>query len=345
MKGLYPEIEPHESGMLEAGDGNLVYWETCGSPHGKPAVVLHGGPGSGCTSWQRWLFDPSAYRIVLFDQRNCGRSTPNAGEPDIDLASNTTAHLITDIELLRRRLDVERWLVLGGSWGSTLALAYAERYPERVSEMILFGVTTGRRAEFDWLFRGGVATFFPQQWERLRAALPDGERDGDIVDAYHKLLFHSDPEVRERAAFEWCLWESATPAWPPAEGLAQRFTDGELHPEPTDEDVHGAELKILGWFPEPRQTATGESQGPGLVYQHDRNVVADRVGEPAAQAADLSLVFVELQGPLALRASEDLLEFRRERHRDLLGFLIARRAAEQAPSARSARRPRPELPR
>ena len=224
-KGPYPEIEPYEHGMLDAGDGNLVYWETCGNPRGKPAVVLHGGPGSGCTEWHRRLFDPEAYRIVLFDQRNCGRSTPHASAPDIDLTRNTTAHLIADIELLRQRLNVERWLVLGGSWGCTLALAYAEQHPDRVTEMVLFGVTTGRRAEFDWLFRGGVAAFFPEQWERLRAALPADERDGDIVEAYHRLLFDPDPTVRERAAFEWCLWESATPAWPPAPGLAHRYTD------------------------------------------------------------------------------------------------------------------------
>ncbi len=167
MTGLYPEIKPYEPGMLEVGDGNLVYWETCGNPRGKPAVVLHGGPGSGCTGWHRRLFDPTAYRVVLFDQRGCGRSMPHASEPDTDLASNITSNLIEDIELLRQRLDVERWLVLGGSWGSTLALAYAERYPARVTEMILFGVTTGRRKEFDWLFRGGAAAFFPEQWERL----------------------------------------------------------------------------------------------------------------------------------------------------------------------------------
>jgi len=223
--GLYPEIEPYERGLLEVGHGNLVYWETCGNPRGKPAVVLHGGPGSGCTEWHRRLFDPSAYRVVLFDQRGCGRSTPHASEPDIDLASNTTSNLIADIESLRQRLDVERWLVFGGSWGSTLALAYAERYPDRVTEMILFGVTTGRRAEFDWLFRGGVAVFFPEQWERLRAALPVAERDGDVVEAYHRLLHDPDLTVRQRAALEWCLWESATPAWPPTRGLARRFTD------------------------------------------------------------------------------------------------------------------------
>jgi proline iminopeptidase len=225
MTGLYPEIKPYEHGMLEVGNRNLVYWETCGNPRGKPAVVLHGGPGSGCTGWHRRLFDPTAYRVVLFDQRGCGRSTPHASDPDTDLASNVTSNLLADIELLRQRLDVERWLVLGGSWGSTLALAYAERYPARVTEMILFGVTTGRRKEFDWLFRGGVAVFFPEQWERLRTAVPVAERDGDLVEAFHQLLHDPDPMVRQRAAFEWCMWESATPAWPPTRGLARRFTD------------------------------------------------------------------------------------------------------------------------
>ena len=161
MTGLYPEIEPYEHGLLEVGHGNLVYWETCGNPRGKPAVVLHGGPGSGCSEWHRRLFDPTVYRVVLFDQRNCGRSRPHASTLDTDLASNTTSNLIADIELLRQRLDVNRWLVFGGSWGSTLALAYAEGYPDRVTEMILFGVTTGRRKEFDWLFRGGVRSSSP----------------------------------------------------------------------------------------------------------------------------------------------------------------------------------------
>ncbi len=225
MTDLYPEIEPHEHGMLEVGGGNLVYWESCGNPRGKPAVVLHGGPGSGCSEWQRRLFDPSAYRVVLFDQRGCGRSTPHASAPDSDLASNNTANLIADVELLRQHLDVDRWLVLGGSWGSTLALAYAETHPDRVTEMILFGVTTGRRSEFDWTFRGGLALFFPEQWERLRAGLPVAERDGDIVEAYHRLLHDADATVRQRAAEAWCMWESATPAWPPTTGLAERFTD------------------------------------------------------------------------------------------------------------------------
>ncbi len=225
MAGLYPEIGPTEHGMLDVGDGNRVYWEACGNPAGKPAVVLHGGPGSGCTGWHRRLFDPAVYRVVLFDQRGCGRSTPHASGPGIDLASNTTQHLVADIELLRQHLHLERWLVLGGSWGSTLALAYAEKHPERVTEMILFGVTTGRKQEFDWTFREGLGVLFPEEWERRRAALPEADRDSDIVEAYSRLLFHTDPAVRQRAALAWCTWESATPAWPPTTGLSKRFSD------------------------------------------------------------------------------------------------------------------------
>lgn len=211
--------------MLDVGDGHVMHWETAGNPNGKPAVVLHGGPGSGCMPWHRELFDPTAYRVVLFDQRNCGRSRPHASDPEIDLTTNTTQALVADIERLRDHLDIDRWLVLGGSWGSTLALAYAETHPDRVTEMVLFGVTTGRHEELDWLFRGGLARFFPEQWERLRAALPERERDGDIVEAYHRLLHDPDPSTRQRAAHAWCLWESATPRWPPTDELAERFQD------------------------------------------------------------------------------------------------------------------------
>jgi proline iminopeptidase len=222
---LYPEIEPHEHGLLEVGDGNLVYWETCGNPSGKPAVVVHGGPGSGCTPYFRRFFNPRDYRVVLFDQRNCGRSRPHASDPTIDLTLNTTQHLLRDMELLRERLDIERWLVLGGSWGSTLSLAYAETYPNRVTEMILFGVTTGRHSEIDWAFRGGLSRFFPEQWDRLVDAVPQAYRGADIVDAYHRWLIDPDPEASRSAAEQWCTWESATPDWPPKAGLAERFRD------------------------------------------------------------------------------------------------------------------------
>ncbi len=225
MTGRYPPIEPHDRGMLEVGDRNAVYWEVCGDPNGKPAVVVHGGPGSGCSPWQRELFDPRAYRIVLFDQRGCGRSRPHASEPAIDLTTNTTQHLIGDMELLRAHLDIGRWLVFGGSWGSTLSLAYAEAHPSRVSEMVLWGVTTGRRSEEDWWFRGGVSPLFPEQWERLRDALPPPDRDGDIVAAYATLLRDPDPEVRRRAALAWCTWESATLAWPATDQLDARYED------------------------------------------------------------------------------------------------------------------------
>jgi proline iminopeptidase len=222
---LYPEIDPHDHGLLDVGAGHQIYWETCGHPSGKPALVLHGGPGSGCTPWHRRLFDPAAYRVVLFDQRNCGRSTPPASAFETDLASNTTQHLIADIERVRKRLGIGNWLVLGGSWGSTLALAYAEAFPQRVSELVLFGVTAGRRKEDDWLFREGLAPLFPEQWARRRMALPEADREGDVVAGYHRLLNDPDPAVRERAALEWCTWESATPDWPPKPGLARRFAD------------------------------------------------------------------------------------------------------------------------
>jgi proline iminopeptidase len=225
LPGLYPDIEPYEHGLLDVGDSNLIYWEACGNPTGKPAVVLHGGPGSGCTPWHRRLFDPNTYRVVLFDQRNCGRSRPHASALGTDLSRNTTANLVADMERLRTHLGIDRWLVLGGSWGSTLALAYAEAHPQRVSEVILFGVTTGRRSEINWLFRCGLANLFPAQWQRLRDALPVTERDSDIVEAYHGRLNDPDLSVRQHAAGAWCLWESATPAWPPATGLAERFTD------------------------------------------------------------------------------------------------------------------------
>ena len=225
MAALFPEITPYESGMLDVGDGNAIYWESCGNPAGKPAVVLHGGPGSGCGEFFRRFFDPDAYRVVLFDQRNCGRSTPHASEPTTDLTTNTTANLVADIEALRDHLGIERWLVLGGSWGSTLGLAYAEAHTARVTELILFGVTTGRHSEFEWSFRGGLALFFPEQWRQLEAAVAHVQGDEGILDTYRRLLSSPDAATRERAAEAWCLWESATPDWPPKTGLAERFRD------------------------------------------------------------------------------------------------------------------------
>ncbi|MGP3948897.1 prolyl aminopeptidase [Streptomyces sp. 7N604] len=208
MAGPYPEAEPYESGMLEVGDGNSLYWETCGNPAGKPAVVLHGGPGSGCTPGWRRFFDPDAYRIVLFDQRGCGRSTPHASDPAVGLAANTTRHLLADIESLRRHLGIDRWLVLGASWGSTLGLAYAQSHPERVCETVLFSVATTTRREVEWVTRG-VGRFFPGEWARFRDGVPAAERSGSLVDAYGRLLHDPDPAVREKAARDWCAWEDS----------------------------------------------------------------------------------------------------------------------------------------
>lgn len=208
MTVLYPEIEPYDHGMLDVGDRNRVYWEVCGNPNGKPAVVLHGGPGSGCSTGVRRYFDPQAYRIVLFDQRGCGRSRPHASDLRTDLSVNTTPHLLADLEQLRQHLGIDKWLLFGGSWGSTLGLAYAERHPQRVTEIVLGGVTTTRRAEIDWLYRG-VAPLFPAQWAQFRAGVPPAEREGDLVTAYHRLLQDPDPAIHMKAAQDWCAWEAA----------------------------------------------------------------------------------------------------------------------------------------
>jgi proline iminopeptidase len=204
----YPKIEPFEHGMLEVGGGNRIYWETCGNPDGKPALVLHGGPGSGATSGYRRYFDPAAYRIVLFDQRNCGRSTPSASDYAVDLSENTTQHLIADIELLRAHQGIERWLVFGWSWGSVLALAYAQQHTRRVSELVLVGVGSGRTAEVE-LFTRGLGQLFPADWARYVGAVPPSERDGSLPAAYSRLLNDADPAVRAQAARDWCDWEEA----------------------------------------------------------------------------------------------------------------------------------------
>ncbi|XVV07981.1 prolyl aminopeptidase [Actinosynnema sp. CA-248983] len=200
---MYPEIEPYDHGMLDVGDGHQVYWEVCGNPEGKPAVVLHGGPGSGCSTNVRRYFDPDAYRVVLFDQRGCGRSTPHAGAPVADLSTNTTDHLIADMELLREFLGIQRWQLFGASWGAVLGLVYAVRHPERVSELVLAGVATGRQAEVDLLVTG-LGPMFPEAHARFRAFAGGAD---DLCAAYAKLLH--DPSVQQQAADEWCAWEDA----------------------------------------------------------------------------------------------------------------------------------------
>ncbi|MFF1571514.1 prolyl aminopeptidase [Leifsonia sp. NPDC058292] len=217
----FAPIEPFATGMLPVGDGNELYWETSGNPSGTPVVVLHGGPGSGSTPGGRRTWNPEKYLIVQFDQRNCGRSTPSAADPSVDLSANTTEHLIADLESLRLHLGVERWVVWGGSWGCTLALAYAERHPQRVRAMILVSVTMTRRSDVHWLYHE-VGRYLPEEWRAFRDGVPENARDGDLVAAYDELLNSShDPQVQFRAAQFWTDWEDAAvslePGWAPSE--------------------------------------------------------------------------------------------------------------------------------
>src|SRR5690348_6814252 len=201
---LYPEIEPFDSGTLAVSELHTLYYEQCGNPHGRPVVFLHGGPGAGCNPKCRRFFDPAVYRIVLFDQRGCGRSLPHA-----ELRENTTWDLVADIERLREHLRIVEWQVFGGSWGSTLALAYAETHPDRVTELVLRGIFMLRRAELEWFYQGGCDMLYPDAWERYLAAIPEAEH-GDLMQAYHKRLVSDDPAVRLAAARAWSVWEAST---------------------------------------------------------------------------------------------------------------------------------------
>jgi proline iminopeptidase len=224
MRTFYPEIEPYETGMLEVGDGQAIYWEASGNPHGKPAVYLHGGPGGGSSPKQRRVFNPEKYRIVLFDQRGCGQSTPHASEADADLATNTTWHIVSDLEKLREHLGIDRWLVCGGSWGSSLALAYAETHPEQVTELVLRGIFTLRSVELDWFYEGGAAAIYPDLWEDFIEPVPASER-GRMIEAYGRLLSDPDRAVRERAGIAWSTWESSTITLLQQPDTIARFTE------------------------------------------------------------------------------------------------------------------------
>ena len=227
MPDRFPPIEPYETGMLAVGDGHRIYWECCGNPQGKPALYLHGGPGAGSSPGARRFFDPDSYRAVLFDQRGSGRSRPLASEPDADLSANTTAHLIADIEFLREHLGIERWVVLGISWGTTLAQAYAHRHPERVTALVLALVTTTSRREVEWITED-MGRIFPQEWDRFAAAVPASLRRPRLVDAYAALLRDPDPAIHEPAAREWCAWEDTHVSLAPGHQPYPRFEDPEF---------------------------------------------------------------------------------------------------------------------
>lgn len=209
LREMFPPIEPYATGMLSVGESHEIYYEECGNPDGRPVVFLHGGPGGGCSPDHRRYHDPEKYRIVLFDQRGCGRSTPHASDPTADLATNTTWHLVDDIEQLREHLGIERWQVFGGSWGSTLALAYAQTHTVRVASLVLRGIFTLRQSEIDWFYQGGASALFPDFWEAYLAPIPEAER-GDLVAAYHRQLFDADPAVHVPAGVAWTVWENST---------------------------------------------------------------------------------------------------------------------------------------
>jgi proline iminopeptidase len=227
MPGMFPLIEPYESGRLSAGEGNEIYWESCGNPDGRPAIFIHGGPGSGCTPNARRFFDPNIYRAILFDQRGSGRSRPLASAPEADLTSNTTSHLIADIEQLRKFLHIDRWTVVGMSWGTTLGLAYAQSHPQRVTALVLALVTTTSRREVDWI-TVDMGRIFPEEWERFAAAVPEELRHLSLVDAYAALLFDPDPGIRDSAAREWCAWEDTHVSLAPGHGPNPRYDDPEF---------------------------------------------------------------------------------------------------------------------
>ncbi|MGY0487179.1 prolyl aminopeptidase [Streptomyces sp. WG-D5] len=211
---LHPPLEPYDHGLLDVGDGNRIHWETCGNPHGKPALVLHGGPGSGASPFTRRLFDPERYRIVLLDQRGAGRSTPPASAYDTDMSVNTLPKLLGDLELLRAHLGIERWLEWGVSFGCALALRYAQTHRDAIFELVLTGLATGSQEEVDLMTRG-LGKVFPEAFAAFRDGVPAGERDGDLAAAYHRLLESPDPGVRERAALAWTDWETAVASQPP----------------------------------------------------------------------------------------------------------------------------------
>ncbi len=219
---LYPGIEPYENGFLDVGNGHTLYWERCGTPGAKPVIFLHGGPGAGCSPDHRRQFDPERYDILLFDQRGCGRSTPHAS-----LEANTTWHLVEDMERLRVQWGVNRWMLFGGSWGSTLALAYAQKYPERVTELVLRGIFTFRQTELDWLYGYGASEIFPDKWQAFLEPIPEAER-GDVVAAYRRLLTGSDSEAQLRAAKAWSRWEAETVTLLPDPKVIEDFTDDDF---------------------------------------------------------------------------------------------------------------------
>lgn len=282
---LYPEIEPYETGMLDVGDGHTLYWERCGTRGAKPVVFLHGGPGSGVSPGQRRQFDPSRYDILLFDQRGCGRSTPFAS-----LDHNTTWDLVDDIERLRTSvMGVDKWMVFGGSWGSTLSLAYAQSHPDRVAELVLRGIFLFRQTEIDWLYQYGASELYPEEWEKFVGFIPAAER-GDLVEAYHKRLTGNDVAVQLEAAKRWSMWEGVTVTLLPDEAMLAEFTEDQHAIAIARIENHY--MKYKGWLDEGQLLANaGRLKGiPGVIVQGRHDCCT-----PPAAAWDLKKAWPEVE--------------------------------------------------
>ncbi len=263
---LYPEFEPFETGTLDVGDGHRLYWELSGNPDGKPAVFLHGGPGGGSSPKHRRQFNPEKYKILVFDQRGAGRSTPHAG-----LTANTTWHLVEDLEKLRTDVaKVDKWLVFGGSWGSTLSLCYAETYPERVSELVLRGIFLFHQNELDWLYRYGASELFPEGWDEFAGLIPETERS-DLVEAYRRRLTSEDHQVKLEAARAWSKWEGLTVTLLPRPEVIAEFT--EEHKAIAIARIENHYMANKGWLDEGQLLAGARRlKGiPGIIVQgrHD----------------------------------------------------------------------------
>lgn len=298
MRTFYPPIEPYDAGRLAVSPLHTLHYEQCGNPRGKPVVFVHGGPGGGCDAWHRQFFDPTRYRIVLFDQRGCGRSTPHA-----ELRDNTTWDLVADMEKLRAHLGIGGWQVFGGSWGSTLALAYAETHPAHVTELVLRGIFLIRRKELEWFYQEGAGWIYPDAWDKYLAAIPEVER-GDLMGAYHRRLTHPDRTVQLAAAKAWSIWEGAT---------SRLYTDPAMLNHYAEDDfalafarieahyfVHGA------WFDHDDQLLRNVDkirQIPCAIVQGRYDVVC-----PLRSAWDLHLAWPEAKLEIVADAGHSALE-------------------------------------
>jgi proline iminopeptidase len=302
MRHMYPEIEPFDTGLLDVGEGHQIYYEVSGNPDGKAAVYLHGGPGGASSPDQRRVFDPAKYRIVLFDQRGCGKSLPHASAPEADLSTNTTWHIVADIEALRAHLDIDTWLVCGGSWGSALALAYAGKHRERVAELVLRGIFTLRKSELDWFYEGGAANVYPDLWEGFVAPVPEDQR-GRLIEAYSRLLNDPDPAVHVPAAKAWARWESSAITLLPNEELVAHFTEDAFAVAFARIENHF--FMNAGWFDDGQliDEAAKLKDVPGVIIQGRYDMCT-----PATTAWDLHRAWPEAEFRMILDAGHAFTE-------------------------------------